>query len=183
MLERVLTYVTAWAWTDVFFASAATPSVWTLLTDCLSAIGLSLAVVMWLVFFGSALQAGGALEISEDSTAGIDRSGVESYFMANSASFFVGFAWWKVLRDLAAVSGRVALAGPHAESDAILLDTAVGTEGDLFNFYHLLERVQQAETREFYGSLVGNLIYGPVLSVVIIWAKHVAFARAEEVFK
>jgi hypothetical protein len=48
---------------------------------------------------------------------GVDRSQVESYFVAFSASFLVGWGWVIVFRDLAALSGDVSLPGP--EDDAV----------------------------------------------------------------
>ena len=32
--------------------------------------------------------------------------------------------------------------------------------------------VLSASAREYYGSLIGNFFYGPVLTIVLIWAKH-----------
>jgi hypothetical protein len=150
LCERVLSYVTAWAWTDVFFASASRPSLWGVLKDSGVALTLSLAVIAWLVLVGGALE----LRVGAD----VERSVVESYFVANSASFFVGFAWWKVLRDLAALSGRAAV--PHLSPYD---EPLAQVERD----------VEAYSTYEFAGALAGNFFYGPVLTFVVIWAKHV----------
>jgi len=164
LVERVISYVTAWAWTDVFFAG----SVGSLLMDIPIGTGLTAAVVVCIVL------GGGAFEIS----AQVEREVVESYFMANSASFFVGFAWWKVLRDLAAISGRAAL--PH-DGIHLMVSLAV-TDGASA----LLARVNEFAMREFWGAFCGNLVYGPLLSVLVIWAKHAALKElletAEEEF-
>lgn len=148
LCERVLSYVTAWAWTDVFFASASRPSLWGVLRDSGVALGLSVAVIAWLVLVGGALE----LQAGTD----IERSVVESYFVANSASFFVGFAWWKVVRDVAALSGRAAV----IETAGVGFSSSSATE------------VEQYGQREFAGALASNFLFGPVLTVVVIWAKH-----------
>jgi hypothetical protein len=49
--------------------------------------------------------AGGRLTIESGAT--VERETVESYFIVNSASFFVGWAWVVALRDIAAVSNQV----------------------------------------------------------------------------
>jgi hypothetical protein len=172
LIERTFAYVTAWAWCDVLSVQSPRPSVWLVLKDSGVAVLLTCAIVAWLVFIG------GSLEYR----AGVDRHVVESYFIANSASFFVGWTWWKVLRDLAAVSGRAAiLLGsrgiahelpatpvPLGSLDDIMRDEAIVQE---------VELVQGVGATEYAGALLSNVFLGPVLSVVVILAKHKAFTN------
>ena len=167
LCERVLSYVTAWAWCDVFFAQSARASVWLALQDSTVAVLLTVAVLGWLVFVG------GALEVN----AGVDRAVVESYFFANSASFFVGWSWWKVLRDLAAVSGRAAVVSAGAVGGAAVVGGAVAggvPDAGASELTPELSDLQYAGSREFAGALIGNVVYGPILSVVVVYLKHVA---------
>jgi hypothetical protein len=170
LVERVFAYVTAWAWCDVLSVQSPRPSVWLVLKDSVVAVLLTCAILTWLVFIG------GSLEYR----AGVERHVVESYFIANSASFFVGWTWWKVLRDLAAVSGRAAILTddithelpatpvPIGSLDKIMRDEAIVQE---------VELVQGVGQREYAGALLSNVFLGPVLSVVVIWAKHKAFTN------
>ena len=77
-----------------------------------------------------------------------------------------------MLRDLAAISGRAALPFGLDSLDAYELDVqnaeAHGfTEETLRNYVHF------AESRELFGALLGNVLFGPALTIVVIWAKHV----------
>ena len=122
LIEKVLSWLTGCAWTNVFFASAAKPSLYLALKarrshpsptpspshprhhillsplpipqhapprsvpprqDLALAVGLMFVAISWLVILG------GRMELA----AGLDRSEAESYFLCNSASFFVGWAW------------------------------------------------------------------------------------------
>jgi len=160
LLEKVISWLTGCAWTDVFFASNAKPSVFLALKDVAVAASLLLIAVAWLVILG------GRMELS----AGVDRSEAESYFLCNSASFFVGWAWVVVLRDFAAVSGQLVISAPPDSFDVLGL---VGLES----------RAQQRERSgaAFFGALGGIVIAGPVATVAVIWAKHrflTAFTKA-----
>jgi hypothetical protein len=111
-------------------------------------------VLLWLLF------AGGQLAV--DGAAGRDT--VESYFMVNSASFFVGWAWVVTLRDLAAISGQVAVSRP---------DSMVDSVASVFGLQSA-EAVRHAETMSFVRALAGVFLLGPVLSVVVVQLKGAA---------
>ena len=139
VIEKVMSFVTAWAWTDVFFrhlSGGDRPSSWLVLRDTGVAISLSLAVVGWLVLIGGELHLNARLE----------RSAVEMFFVANSASFFVGWSWVIVLRDMAAV--------PLFES--------------------LVAALTHQRVDQYWDALVSVTVTGPLVSVVILYAKSVA---------
>ena len=79
--------------------------------------------------------------------------------------FFVGWSWVVVLRDLAAISGQAKLQP---------------IRGDWYGgFAHVLgletvETVRAAEYSAFARSLLMIIVFGPLLTVLVIWAKHVA---------
>lgn len=166
LCERVLSFVTAWAWTDVFFAWGAQPSGWLTVKDIGIAVTLTLVTILWLASVGGSLAVNAAFE----------RSQIESFFVAHSASFFVGWSWWKVLRDLAAISGRAALptslASPHDIDRVREKLNNVGLNDEALYAY-----VHEAESRELAGALLGNVLFGPVLTVIMIWAKHFLLPR------
>jgi len=156
LIEKVLSWLTGCAWTNVFFASAAKPSLYLALKDLALAVGLMFVAISWLVILG------GRMELA----AGLDRSEAESYFLCNSASFFVGWAWVVVLRDFAAISGQLALIGPPDTFDVMSL---MGLQSKA--------KLEERSFAAFVGALVGIVIAGPIASVVVIWAKH-RFLRA-----
>jgi hypothetical protein len=151
LLEKVIAWITGCAWTNVVFTSNAKPSVWLVFTDGLVATSLTLATLAFLIVIG------GQLQLNEHDER-VDRAVVESYFVCNSASFFVGWSWVVVLRDLAAVSGQLAM--PKTTG----LMAFLGFED--------AATVERATTSAFWTALVGVTCFGPLLSVLVIWAKQ-----------
>lgn len=156
LLEKVTAWMSGCAWTNVFFpsTSASYPTTWLTLKDTGVACAITLLVLAWMLLAGGQLSVEGAVE----------REDVESFFMVNAASFFVGWSWVVVLRDVAAVSGQVAISRPDSMVSSIA--HAFGLES--------AEAVRRSETRAFLRALVGVLFFGPVLSVVVVYAKGVA---------
>ena len=167
LFEKVLSWIAGCAWTDVFFAShAADPTGWLTFKDFAVAVALTVLALAWMVLTGGiddkvlGLEQGSRADGSE-----VDRSHVESYFLVYSGSFFVGWSWVVVLRDLAAISGQAKLQP---------------IRGDWYGgFAHVLgletvETVRAAEYSAFARSLLMIIVFGPLLTVLVIWAKHVA---------
>ena len=65
LCERVLSFVTAWAWTDVFFAWGAQPSGWLTVKDIGIAVTLTLVTILWLASVGGSLAVNAAFERSQ----------------------------------------------------------------------------------------------------------------------
>ena len=158
--EKVLAWMAGCAWTTVFFPSTMPfPSV----EQTLSALGV--AILLTISALAALTLAGGTLEVEKTSEDTVERHVVESYFMVNSASFFVGWSWIVVLRDLLALSGQVAVS-----------DTRMSALGRVASFFGLEREkdVRDAETMSFVRALAGVLLFGPVLSVLVVWAKGAA---------
>lgn len=143
LMEKVLAWLAGCSWTDVFFAAAAKPSVWLTFKDLLLAFGLTAIALVWIFLAGRTLQIHG----------NVDRHTVESYFMVNSASFFVGWSWVVVLRDLSAVFGQSEF---RAQGAAGALAQVFGLE--------TAATVRAAEEGAFLKALGGMIIFGPVLT-------------------
>ena len=154
------------AWTDVFFAnSAPDPSGWLAAKDGAVALMLTGLAVAWMVMHGDLNEAALGMERSVRSGKRIDRSHVENHFVVYSASFFVGWSWVVLLRDLAAVSGQARIrpvSGDYLGGVAHLLG------------FDTVQNVRAAEYNAFARSLLGVIVFGPVLTVLTIYLKGVA---------
>ena len=97
LVQGTLGWVAGCAWTDVatnlFPTLSAPPSVVVLLANVLVALALSAAAVLWLVVTGEDPNT-----VPWDSL--LKREDVEQYFITGAASFFVGWAWVLVVRDV-----------------------------------------------------------------------------------
>lgn len=154
LFEKVISWLAGVAWTDVFFATSAQPGVWLALQHTALAIALTSAVLAWLVFAGGRLNLDASVE---------DRAEIESYFVVQSASFFVGWSWVVVLRDVAALLGQAELRPQGIAGGVAHL---LGLES--------VETVRHAAFMAWLRSFGIMLFFGPVLSGVVIWGKHVA---------
>lgn len=165
LLEKVLAWMAGCAWTDVFFSrTAPDPNGWLAAKDLAVALALTCFALAWMVIQGDLDDA--VLGIAQGTNGKpVDRSFVESHFVVYSASFFVGWSWVVLLRDVAAVTGQARLRPP---------------EGDyLSSFAHLvgletLETVRTAELNAFLRSLAMLVFFGPVLTALTIYLKGVA---------
>lgn len=155
LLEKVFAWMAGCAWTDVFFPSSMpfpTPE------QTLKATGLAIALT--LTALATLILAGG--HVAADT---VERGVIESYFWVNSMSFFVGWSWVIVLRDLLALSGQAAV--PTSEVQVM------GRIAGLFGL-ESAEAVRDAEAQSFVRALAGVLLFGPVLSVLVVWGKGAA---------
>lgn len=166
LVEKVMAWMAGCAWTDVFFAnSAPDPSGWLAAKDGAVALMLTGLAVAWMVMHGDLNEAALGMERSVRSGKRIDRSHVENHFVVYSASFFVGWSWVVLLRDLAAVSGQARIrpvSGDYLGGVAHLLG------------FDTVQNVRAAEYNAFARSLLGVIVFGPVLTVLTIYLKGVA---------
>ena len=129
------------------------------------ALMLTGLAVAWMVMHGDLNEAALGMERSVRSGKRIDRSHVENHFVVYSASFFVGWSWVVLLRDLAAVSGQARIrpvSGDYLGGVAHLLG------------FDTVQNVRAAEYNAFARSLLGVIVFGPVLTVLTIYLKGVA---------
>jgi len=138
--EKVLTFVTAWSWADVFFSKLARPTYWLALKDTGVAMAFTAGTIAWLVLMG------GELELNKE----VERSTVELFFLANSASVFVGWSWVVALRDLA--------------------DAPILRSFGLTAVFGLPEN----QFTTFLSTLLTVTFTAPLASVLILWLKHLA---------
>jgi hypothetical protein len=157
LVEKVVAWIAGCAWTNVVFVTASpVVSGWVTLKDALTAAVLTCLALGWMILVGGPLDLTGKVE------GEIERHVVESYFMVQAFSFFVGWSWVVVLRDLAAISGQTKLQ-PHG------FDSALSFLG-----FESVQKVKEAEESSFVRALVGVIVFGPVLTVLLIWAKGIA---------
>ena len=97
LVQGTLGWVAGCAWSD--FASAlfpsmnAPPSFPVLIANTCVALSVSGLAILWLIVSGD-----DPTTVPWDEV--LDREGVEQYFVTGAASFFVGWAWVLVIRDL-----------------------------------------------------------------------------------
>lgn len=98
--------------------------------------------------------------------------------LTSSSTFFVGWAWVVFLRDCAGASGQSVL--------RVYMASTVGASATTMGLVDA-ERAQkvlhQTDEWAFAGALGGVLLFGPLLSVVVLTAKHrvlAAFAKLSD---
>ena len=154
LAERAAGGISGAAWCSSVFASSAAPSLWLAIKDGAAACAFTALGVLWLVLSPSA-----RLTLSE--AASSSRGAVEAYFVTNTFSFFAGWAWILLLRDLSALVGQQAVLRESRRSSVLGLTS-----------------LDRAELSAFGGQLGSIVLFGPVLSFLVYRARRCYADRA-----
>lgn len=195
--EQALFFATGWSWTYVFFPlTSKAPSVVLAVTDLTLALSLTLLAVTLIVLLpGERLAQNRSGRISFNGMESLDVTGgarmaIVKATLTTSSTFFVGWSFVVFFRDLAAVTGQGAVQmstgdvqGLKDVTDtvSIALSTAVSTTAAVAVAVPDAQVVAEEEEDlvAFAGALGGVLFFGPVLSVAVLGAKHLLFAKLQ----
>ena len=162
LLEGAFSWTTGCAWTDAllsFIGSISaypTPSVTA--SDAAVAMTLLGAAVGWLMLGGEP-RPGGLQD--EDK---LDRSKVERHFLTNAASFFVGWVWVVLLRD-------ISLLFSDAVEDALVSVSSLNSRG--FGGHHITDLMLAiSEHASRLTEVLLVIVFGPLLTWVLFKAKE-----------
>ena len=96
------------------------------------------------------------------------RMAIVKQTLTTSSTFFVGWAWVVFFRDLAAVTGSTSL--------KVWYKAAV-MNGDLLEDLSAHQLASRTDYTSFLGALGGVLLFGPVLSIAVLYAKSALLER------
>lgn len=162
LLEGAFSWTTGCAWTDALLSnigsltSYPTPSVTT--SDAAVAMALLGVALGWLLLGGEP-RPGGLQD--EDK---LDRSKVERHFLTNAASFFVGWVWVVLLRDISLLFSDVV-------EDALVSVSSLNSGGFWGrHFTDLMLAISEHASRLTEVLLV--IVFGPLLTWLLFKAKE-----------